>query len=138
MKLKIIAFLIFLLSVMIVSCQNEDQLEFKRYYSSGSLLYQSNCQNCHGINGEGLKGLIPPLTDSVYLITHKALLACFIRNGLKGKINVSNRLYEGQMPQGNLTNVAIAEVLTYITNSFGNKRGTITSGQVNNDLAECL
>ncbi len=137
MKFKIIIFLFFLLSLVIVSCQDEEQLEFKRYYSLGSLIYQTNCKNCHGTKGEGLRGLIPPLTDSIYLQSNKALLACNIKYGLNGKVNVSNKLFEGQMPPNNLANVSIAEVLTYVTNSFGNKQGTFTIQQVNDNLAKC-
>ncbi|MDB5010466.1 MAG: hypothetical protein JWQ06_1255 [Mucilaginibacter sp.] len=137
MKLNIIIGLGLICLSLIISCQSEDQLEFKRYYSSGSLIYQNRCQNCHGAKGEGLSALIPPLTDSAYLKTNKETLACAVKYGLKGKINISQKVFEGQMPANDLAPVAIAEVLTYITNSFGNKMGTITSEQVNKDLAKC-
>lgn len=123
--------------VLIISCQSEDQLEFNRYYSSGSIIYQSKCQNCHGAKGEGLLALIPPLTDSIYLKTNKQTLACAVKYGLKGKLSISGKLFEGQMPANDLPPVAIAEVLTYITNSFGNKLGTVTTQQVNDNLSRC-
>ncbi|CAN5119442.1 hypothetical protein BH09BAC6_BH09BAC6_18970 [soil metagenome] len=127
----------FLLIFIIVSCQSEGGLEFDRYYSGGSLLYQSRCQNCHGANGEGLAALIPPLTDSVYLRTNKAGLACFTKNGLKGKITVAGRSFEGQMPYTDMAPIEIAKVLTYVTNSFGNKMGVLTTQQVAEDLKKC-
>ena len=139
MKLKVTVGIgiLFILVAIISSCQSETQLEFKRYYSAGSLVYQTKCQNCHGAKGEGLAALIPPLTDQDYLSKNKALLACFVKNGLKGKINVSGRTFEGEMPATDLSTIEIAEVITYVTNLFGNKSGTITSNQVENDLKKC-
>ncbi|MDO3643013.1 cytochrome c [Mucilaginibacter sp. L3T2-6] len=125
------------LLVMVASCVNNSQMEFNRYYSNGSAVYQTHCQNCHGTNGEGLQGLIPPLTDSTYLKTNKNILACIIKNGVKGKITVGNKQFEGEMPASGLAPVEIAQVLTYINNSFGNKSGTFTTEDVNADLGKC-
>jgi mono/diheme cytochrome c family protein len=137
MKLKVIAGIGFLLILLIVSCQSEEQIEFDRYFSAGSLVYQTHCENCHGANGEGLRGLIPPLTDSVFVKFNMNTLPCSIKYGLKGKITVLKRLFEGEMPADDLAPVEIANVLTYVTNSFGNKIGTITSQQVENNLRKC-
>jgi len=137
MKLKIIACIGFLLIILIVSCQSDEQLEFDRYYSAGSIVYQTRCQNCHGAKGEGLQALMPPLADSVFLKANRALLSCSVKYGLKGKISISKKTFEGQMPPNDLANIEIADVLTYVTNSFGNKMGTITSQQVEVDLRKC-
>ncbi len=138
MKLKIIAGIVFILFVLIVSCQSDEQIEFKRYYTAGSLVYQIHCQNCHGANGEGLQGLMPPLTDSLFLKANKATLACSVKYGLKEKITISKRSFEGQMPPNDdLPPIEIANVLTYVTNSFGNKMGTINADEVGADLGKC-
>jgi mono/diheme cytochrome c family protein len=139
MKFKIIGGILLMLSILIISCQSDEQLEFKRYYSAGSLVYQTHCQNCHGANGEGLQGLMPPLTDSVFLKTNKATLACFVKYGLKEKITISKRPFYSQMPPSDdLPPIEIANVLTYVTNSFGNNMGTINADQVAGDLGKCL
>jgi len=41
------------------------------------------------------------------------------------------------MPANDFAPIDIAEVLTYVTNSFGNKMGTIPSEQVDDDLKRC-
>jgi len=123
--------------VLIVACQSEDQLEFNRYYSSGRDVYQSKCQNCHGANGEGLQSLIPPLTDSVYLKANKTNLACYLKYGLKGKISVSQKQFDGEMPAAGIADIHLAEVLTYINNSFGNKSGVVNTQMVNEDVRKC-
>ncbi|MDB5118375.1 MAG: hypothetical protein JWQ79_3867 [Mucilaginibacter sp.] len=137
MKLKIIGGIGLLIAVLFFSCQSDAELEYSRYYSAGSVIYQNKCQNCHGANGQGLLALIPPLTDSIYLKNNKHALACYIRDGLKGKITVAKKEFEGQMPANDFAPVDIAEVLTYITNSFGNKMGVVTSQQAGDDLQGC-
>lgn len=126
-----------LLVGLIASCQSDEQVEFNRYYSGGIVIYLAHCQNCHGEKGEGLQALIPPLTDSGYLQTNRTSLACFLKNGLKGKITIAGRHFEGEMPASDLSPIEIAKVLTYVTNSFGNKSGTINLQQVQTYLEKC-
>ncbi|TSJ39293.1 cytochrome c [Mucilaginibacter corticis] len=138
MKLKVISVICLLLGVLFFSCQTDDEITFKRYYTTGSIVYQNSCQNCHGKNGEGLSALMPPLTDSVFLKANKASLPCFIKYGLKEKLLIVNKKpFEGNMPAMDLAPIEIAEVLTYITNSFGNKMGVVTVQQVSYDLDKC-
>ena len=137
MKILIIGALALCCVSMIWSCQSEGQLEFARYYSSGMAIYQSKCQNCHGDKGEGLQSLIPPLTDSAFLRSNKAALACVVKYGTNKTLTVTGRDFDGKMKDVDMPSVEIAEVLTYITNSFGNKMGTITSDQVSKYLADC-
>ena len=139
MKLTGLIGTLFLLVVILIiaSCQSNKQLEFNRYYSQGSAIYQAKCQNCHGSRGEGLRGLIPPLTDSLYLKTNLASIACFVKYGLKGKVIITGRTFEGEMLPNDLASIEIAEVLTYVTNSFGNKMGTLNSAQADTYLEKC-
>jgi mono/diheme cytochrome c family protein len=135
MKTMVVGCICLLLSALIYSCQSDGSIEFKRYYSAGSLVYQSHCQNCHGNKGEGLAGLIPPLTDTIALKNYKSKLPCIIQNGLKGKIKIAGKDFDGAMPAADLSPIEIAQVATYITNSFGNKLGVITGDDV--DAAQC-
>ena len=140
MKLQItlaIAFLA-LTAIIISSCQSEDELNLKRYYVAGQLIYQKRCQNCHGTKGDGLGALIPPFSDSVYLNKNRHKLACFVKNGLADHITVNGKPFMQQMPaQRDLSNIQVAQVLTYINNSFNNKMGLVDVDQVNEDLGKC-
>lgn len=122
---------------LIASCQTEQQVEFNRYYSAGAAVYQSHCQNCHGDKGQGLAALIPPLTDTAYLRKNRAVLPCALKLGVSGKITVSGKEFEGQMPATELSPIEIAEVLTYVTNSFGNKQGLISDVEIEKGLKGC-
>jgi mono/diheme cytochrome c family protein len=137
MKFKVIATITVLLAI-IISCQSEEQLEFQRYYNGGKILYEKHCQNCHSAKGEGLSNLIPPLTDPVYLKNNKHTLACMVKYGINETIiTVNGKAYEGAMPATDLAPVDIAMVLTYVTNSFGNKMGVIRAENVEADLLKC-
>ncbi|MBS1501646.1 MAG: cytochrome c [Bacteroidetes bacterium] len=125
------------IAFLIVACESQGSIEYKRYYSNGSVIYQQHCQNCHGANGEGLSALIPPLTDSVYLKNNKNSLACYVLNGLKGKITINGKEFDDTMPVSNLAPMEAAEVITYIQNSFGNKLGLTTIDEAEANLEKC-
>ncbi|GAA4102275.1 c-type cytochrome [Mucilaginibacter panaciglaebae] len=138
MKLKVISALCLLLAVLIYSCQNDNDITFKRYYTTGKVIYTTQCENCHGADGQGLSALMPPLTDTAFLRKNKAALSCFVKYGLKDKILIVNKkAYDSDMPPTDLAPIEIAEVLTYTGNSFGNNQGLITSQQVEAELLKC-
>lgn len=134
---KALHLLIPLVCLLVIVACNENDIEFRRSYSNGSLLYQQRCQNCHGNSGEGLSALIPPLTDSVFLRKNSTQLACITKFGTDRILLVGGKTYAGKMPVTGLAPVDIAQVLTYIKNSFGNKQGLVTVEQVNKDLQGC-
>jgi mono/diheme cytochrome c family protein len=129
--------LILLSIAALYSCQDEKSVDFARYYSTGSLVYAAHCQNCHGSHGEGLNGLIPPLTDSSFLRKNGLKLPCLLQNGLKGKLIIGNKDFDGEMPATGLAPIEIAQALTYIENSFGNKLGTVNIDTVTLRLKRC-
>jgi mono/diheme cytochrome c family protein len=133
MKWKVTGFLA-LMVIGLVACQSDQEIEFARYYSGGSVIYQNKCQNCHGSDGKGLAALIPALTQ---IKTDKHLLPCLVKYGSKSPINQLGKTFGGEMPATNLPAVDIAKVVTYVTNSFGNKSGTTTTQQVEKDLKAC-
>ena len=137
MKIKIISGICLLLMVLVYACESDDTIEFKRYYTSGAEVYHDHCQNCHNNNGDGLVELIPPLNDSAFLKNNKSQLSCIIQNGLKAPIKISGRVFNGAMPPVSLTPIEIAQVITYVGNSFGNKQGMITADDVEAALEKC-
>lgn len=139
MKIRLIGGIILLLSILIAACQSDADQDYKRYFTGGAAIYKQKCQNCHGNNGEGLTSLIPPLTDTTYLKKNKDHLACIVRKGITEQVlTINSKAYEGSMPANtDLAPIEIAKVLTFVTNSFGNRHGTVTVDMVEKDLNAC-
>tara|TARA_R110001599_G_scaffold272132_1_gene473338 strand:- start:20 stop:475 length:456 start_codon:yes stop_codon:yes gene_type:complete len=113
-----------------------DQKE-TQYYSNGRRLYKTICQNCHMENGEGLGRLIPPLAKSDYLKNHRADLPRIIKYGLHGPITVNGVEFNQPMPANpKLTDIEVAEILTYIGNTWENEVGSFTTEEVIGSLSE--
>lgn len=107
-------------------------------YKQGEMLYEYHCAACHGQNGEGLRNLYPPLAGADYLIKHQTDLACIIRNGLEGPILVNGQAYNQPMP-GNtdLNDVAIANIINYINQAWGNELDYVQIKAVQEALSRC-
>jgi mono/diheme cytochrome c family protein len=133
MKWKVTG-IIALFVVVLAACQSEQEIEFARYYSGGTVIYQNKCQNCHGSDGKGLAALIPPLTN---IKIDRAALTCLVKYGSKNAVKPFDKSFGGEMPATDLPPVDIAKVITYVTNSFGNKAGTVTGQQIESDLQKC-
>lgn len=126
------------IAVVINACQSASEIEMAKYVSNGKDIYQARCQNCHGQNGEGLGELAPPLTDTIFLKVNKQKLACYIKNGVNEPMQINGKTYHEKMPGfKDLHDIDIAQVIVYITNSFGNKQGMYPYEQVAKDLKNC-
>lgn len=112
---------LFVLSLSVISftsCQSEEKIKLEQYYIGGKELYEQNCANCHQKDGKGLQNLYPPIAGSDYL-KDKEKVIYIIKNGLSGEIMVNGKKYNQPMPANNqLTNLDIAEVVTYIYNEW--------------------
>lgn len=102
----------------------------------GKRVYEKHCQNCHGNKGEGLKKLIPPLTDTAYLKTDR--LVCIIKFGISGPLFVKNSNYDGIMPSNNqIENDEIVAVINYIYQEINGIDKSTNLPEVNSFLTRC-
>jgi mono/diheme cytochrome c family protein len=108
-------------------------------YNQGKALYQRKCANCHIEDGSGLKGLIPPLAKSDYLIAHKNEIACMIKYGLQTPIIVNEVVYNQQVMPANekISAADMTNIINYILSEWGNQGGVITLSEVNAQLEAC-
>jgi mono/diheme cytochrome c family protein len=115
-------------------CSTDDNV-----YKQGKVLYTRMCANCHQENGEGLKGLVPPLVKADYLSLHRSELSCVIKNGLKGNIVVNGVTYGTQEMLGikGVTEFEIANIMNYISTSWGNEEKLWTVDEVREGLKNC-
>lgn len=92
----------------------------------GKLIYESSCITCHMEQGEGIEGTFPPLAKSDYLMADKKRAIRQLIKGVKGKMVVNGKTYNGEMAPQGLTDQQNADVMNYILNSWGNKAPMIT------------
>jgi nitrite reductase (NO-forming) len=100
--------------------------------AAGMTLFNGTCSACHQSSGEGLEGVFPPLAKSDYLAKLKPEdLIAIPLNGHTGKLTVNGKDYDSVMPpMSQLNDDEIANILTFVLNSWGNAGGKITKEQV--------
>jgi nitrite reductase (NO-forming) len=98
---------------------------------AGALLYSGTCSVCHQPNGAGLPNVFPPLAGSDYLMANKLRSVEIVLNGLTGPLTVSGSQFNSVMPpMSQLTDDEVANILTYVRNSWGNQGEAVTKEEV--------
>jgi len=122
--MRIIVFVIIL--VLTNSCniltpkKNSKDIAFTKSMDRGALIYADFCITCHLPNGKGVDKVFPPLAKSDYLNDKRAASIRVVKFGQKGEIIVNDITYNNLMAPLGLTNDEIADVMNYITNTWGN------------------
>jgi nitrite reductase (NO-forming) len=100
--------------------------------TAGKALFASTCGACHQASGAGLPGSIPPLAGSDFLVKNeKERIIGVVLNGLNGPVKVNGSMFNSVMPTWNhLSNDELANIITYVLNSWGNPGGTVTPAEV--------
>ena len=133
MKKRVYVFLLAtgVMAVMMSSTVYPDQDTLKASIERGKKVYESTCLACHQVNGSGVPGMNPPLKKTKWVLGDKKTLINIILKGLDQEIEVNDETYSNTMPSmANLSDQEIADVLTYVRNSFGNKASQITEAEV--------
>ncbi|MDD2762998.1 MAG: copper-containing nitrite reductase [Opitutaceae bacterium] len=86
----------------------------------GQRVYMQTCFACHQSDGRGLPGIFPPLAGSDFLKADRERAIRIVTRGLSGPVTVNGQAFNSIMPPQVLTDQQIADVLTYVTNSWGN------------------
>lgn len=98
-------------------------------YAEGAKAYTTICTACHHANGQGIKMIAPPLTNSEWVIGAEKRLIALVLDGLAGPIKVSGKTYTtpevlpvmpGLRLNPEMTDHKIAAILTYVRNTWGN------------------
>ena len=97
---------------------------------SGKQIYTKTCFACHQANGEGIPNAFPPLAKSDYLNADVDRTIGIVLFGKSGEITVNGKKYNSVMTKQTLTDDEIAEVLTYVYNSWGNNKTNVTPEMV--------
>jgi mono/diheme cytochrome c family protein len=97
---------------------------------SGKKIYTLQCLSCHQAEGLGAPPLNPPLTGKNIRGDKKKLIEIIIK-GLATHEEIDGIKYQNIMlPNPGMKDQEIADVLTYIRNSFGNKASAVKASEV--------
>lgn len=139
MKIKISLFFPFLIFCMIIlpallKAQGNHCAVKKTPYrlsmDSGKKIYSVQCLTCHQADGLGVSNMNPPLNGKGILGDKKKLIAIVIK-GLTTHEEIDGQTYQNVMPaHPEMKDQDIADVLTYIRNSFGNKASSVKVSEV--------
>lgn len=104
--------------------------------AAGKALFAGTCSVCHQANGAGLAGVFPPLAKSDWLGQDPKRAIGAVLHGLSGKVKVNGKDYDSVMPPMNqLNDDEVANILTYVLNSWGNPGGSISADEVKKQRA---
>jgi cytochrome c551 len=131
-----------LLAGLLVSCHSRPgsgagSAKYEQYLTKGEQLYATNCSNCHQKSGTGLGRVYPPLNQSDVVDNRFEEVICLMRHGRNGELTVNGKVYNQAMPATTLSDLEIAEIATYIYNSWGRNRGIIEVNTVSPVLQKC-
>lgn len=97
---------------------------------AGKRLFTSVCAACHQPTGQGLPNVFPPLAGSDFLNADKSRAIRIVLSGRQGEVVVNGQKFNNNMPQFPLGDQDVANVLTYVYNSFGNSGLEVTPAEV--------
>jgi len=97
---------------------------------AGKKLFNSICAACHQGSGQGKPHVFPPLAGSDYLNADKNRAIQLVIFGRQGQVTVNGMQFNNNMPSFPLGDEDIANVLTYVYNSFGNSGLEVTPQEV--------
>jgi nitrite reductase (NO-forming) len=100
-------------------------------FEHGRQVYMQTCFVCHQPDGKGVAGQIPPLAKSDLLMADKQGAIRGVLQGRSGEVLVNGKKYNGIMvPLPQLSDEEIANVITYVRNSWGNSGDVATRQEV--------
>ena len=121
---------IFITLLSLLSCNDSPKSEnqnpkLQESIQRGEAVYSDLCITCHLPDGKGVPKIFPPLANSDYLKNKRPESIKAIKYGMYGEITVNGVKYNTPMAALGLTNKEVADVMNYITNSWGNKNDKI-------------
>jgi len=97
----------------------------------GKAIYWMTCFACHLSDGQGIPDRVPPLAKSDFVLTRTKDSIRTVLMGCSGDITVSGKTYKSAMlPLYHLADEHIANVLTYVRNSWGNFGDAVAAEEV--------
>ena len=138
-KIIVIAFLIIPASLFLFGMKKNfvrskdgtSIMPVQKSMAAGQNVFKKYCATCHQADGGGVPNMNPPLIKTPYVLGDKERLIKIVLHGFNENVEIEGEYYKNPMPELSiLKDQEIADVLTYVRNSFGNKASAITAAEV--------
>ena len=96
----------------------------------GKQIYSQTCYACHQPEGTGIPNAFPPLAKSDYLNKDVNNAIGIVLHGKTGELTVNGVKYNSVMSPQTLSDEEVANVLTFVYNSWGNNKTVVTPQMV--------
>ncbi|MEO5714743.1 MAG: PVC-type heme-binding CxxCH protein [Luteolibacter sp.] len=106
-------------------------------HERGAMVYAKTCVACHGPEGKGVPMAFPPLDASDWIAADHTVATRIVLNGLQGPVEAAGQKVTSLMPPLiDLKDQEIADVLTYIRQSWSNDGTAVTADQIKETRAK--
>ena len=123
--------LTFLLALSVIAKAEDKNPPSAEVMKRGQAVYNRTCIACHQPTGLGIAPVFPPLAGSEWVAMSPSVAVRNILHGMTGPVSVKGTVYNGMMPPvAGLSDGDIADVVTYVRNSFGNTGAVVTEDEV--------
>lgn len=123
---------LFLLLIIVSSCQNAEDPSLKQLHKSksnekltGKQLYMQHCVACHQADAMGVKGTFPPIKNSDYFLEDPRRAIHNILYGQSEAIVVNGEKYQGLMPPVKMNDEEVVKVVNYLLKDVNNTQERI-------------
>jgi len=118
-------------STDVAEADSKSTEEPKEFLLAGKTVYDSYCLPCHMSNGKGAPGMNPPLTGTEWVLGDKERLIKVVLQGFSEPVEIQGEIYQNVMASHSfLSDQQIADVLTFVRQSFGNDASLIEASEV--------
>ena len=98
--------------------------------ADGKVIYTKTCVACHQAQGQGMEGAFPPLAKSDFLYADVDSAIDIVLHGKQGEVTVNGKKYNSVMTPQPLSVQEVADVLTYVYNTWDNSKKVVTPEMV--------
>ncbi|ORM71083.1 hypothetical protein HA51_04120 [Pantoea rwandensis] len=97
----------------------------------GALDYEVNCSACHGVNGEGISGMVPAFAGNDSMLHDPTNMITAMLNGARAPHSAERQTAAG-MPSfaWKMDDAQVAGILNYVRSSWGNQASEVKTSDV--------
>ena len=103
----------------------------ERGKTDAALSYEVNCSACHGLEGEGIKGMVPSFAGNQAMQQDPTNMIHAMLRGARAPHTVDRQTAAG-MPafDWKMDDQQMADIVNYVRNSWGNRASEVSAEQV--------